>query len=72
MKGLVMKFLLVVFINLNANNQLIHHFGVPYDTLQACESARRLVQNSEWYTVRTSCAVYSRDLKSQMPQVQSM
>ena len=34
-----MKFLLVVFINLSSNNQLIHHFGVPYDTLQACESA---------------------------------
>jgi hypothetical protein len=65
-----MKFLLVVFINLSSNNQLIHHFGVPYDTLQACETARRLVQNSDWYTVRTSCAAYARDLKSQLPQVQ--
>ena len=67
-----MKFLLVVFINLNSNNTLIHHFGVHYDTLQACEAARKLVQNSEWYTVRTSCATYARDLKSQMPQIQSM
>lgn len=66
-----MKYLLVVFINLTSNQQLIHHFGVPYDTLQACESARKLVQNSEWYTVRTSCAVYARDLKSQIPPVQS-
>jgi hypothetical protein len=67
-----MKFLLVVFIHLNANNQLIHHFGVPYDTLAACEAARKLVVNSEWYSVRTSCAVFSRDLKSQMPQIQGL